>query len=709
MRVHTGDVLIAIIVISIMVVMTAAVFDSSADGEERTVYVEETGNYYTTLKEAVNDAVDEGKNTAKITLTAEKEYVMDFSLRGCSLSITGQGFGTVVKKNYSKGHVEGSIDTITFKDLTLHTNNEGYTGFQTSGKEYYSNVRIENTLWTYGMLTVFENCTFVPLEDNYAIWCYGSKNMIVDKCEFQSIGKAILIYNENYTNSNVEIRNTKFTDSATTGEYDKAAIEIHTECGPKFTVSIDNCVAEGFSDKSYCKNNLWNSCKNFDIPQPSDTSLVIENGITKIVPNDVKAIILNENGTEHYDNLDDAFKDVGDGEELILLVNAILPEGFNKNITIRGAKMDVPNGDSLINLCVNEAITASTYMDLNIISSSESITANGVVMFKDCIVNVTINPGTDSAIIDDVIFFKNGKLISGTVTLCTDEKTVINLLADGCVLKKQGGVTKILCTIVLDLGDGIEEYLYSQYGGSFPDQLERIPVKSGYVFDGLYLGEIQYYDHNGKLSVEEKILNPKTTLTAKWTSSPTPPPTPPPVIIYTVSYDENGGSEDAPDSIKCVLGKEIIIEDYFGTKDGYKFVGWMCNGTTYQPGEKVKVRSDMKLVAIWEPAMHTVTFDTDGGSDAPDTMSVQDGCEFTIPDYKGTKDGYTFGGWSYNGEIYQTGSVLTMNHSDIMFKAVWNLDPVPSDDNTGIIVGIVAGAVAAVALIGGAVYFLRRK
>ena len=65
-----------------------------------------------------------------------------------------------------------------------------------------------------------------------------------------------------------------------------------------------------------------------------------------------------------------------------------------------------------------------------------------------------------------------------------------------------------------------------------------------------------------------------------------------------------------------------------------------------------------------------LTFNVDGGSTTVPMINVENGTTITLPGYTGTKEGYSFAGWSYNSTTYQPGQSFTVN-SDIVFKAVW--------------------------------------
>ncbi len=83
--------------------------------------------------------------------------------------------------------------------------------------------------------------------------------------------------------------------------------------------------------------------------------------------------------------------------------------------------------------------------------------------------------------------------------------------------------------------------------------------------------------------------------------------------------------------------------------------------------------SDITLTAIWNPVKHSVTYDVDGGSaSAPTQIDVQEGQKFAVSAYSGTKDTFSFGGWSDGTTVYQPNDEITMGTSDITLTAVWN-------------------------------------
>ena len=115
------------------------------------------------------------------------------------------------------------------------------------------------------------------------------------------------------------------------------------------------------------------------------------------------------------------------------------------------------------------------------------------------------------------------------------------------------------------------------------------------------------------------------------------------------------------------------------------------------------------LVAQWEMGYpyHSVTYDLGGGSgEAPTQDDVQEHSKFTVKMYSGTKDGYSFGGWEYNGKTYQMGEKVEMGTSNITLVAVWNANKTFWEQNG---VGLIVGGILTVAAAAGVVFFLIRR
>lgn len=111
------------------------------------------------------------------------------------------------------------------------------------------------------------------------------------------------------------------------------------------------------------------------------------------------------------------------------------------------------------------------------------------------------------------------------------------------------------------------------------------PTKTGYTFDGWYLGD-EKYDFSA--AVEQNIA-----LTAKWTLN-----------TYTVTFDPNSGNELAEaDKTKAVKIGEAYGELPTPTRKGYNFAGWYTEaeeGTVVTADTTVSAMTDHTLYAHWE-------------------------------------------------------------------------------------------------------------
>lgn len=217
-----------------------------------------------TTQEGLNAAiadVAEGE-TATVYLEAG-EY--DISKSGCKGDIVVKGKDkttTIVRvPNESRGYDNKSI---SFENVTLNCENT----YISDGREsqfprtdlHFTNCNINGLFAAIGPTTTsFKECTFTA--NDYAIKYYGgdkSSKLIVDKCQFNTHGKGILMFNEAAYVYDAEIINCTFKASAViTG---KAAIQMHTESGIKGKLSITNSSATGFD--SSINNGLWNEINN---------------------------------------------------------------------------------------------------------------------------------------------------------------------------------------------------------------------------------------------------------------------------------------------------------------------------------------------------------------------------------------------------------------------------------------------------------------
>ena len=164
-------------------------------------------------------------------------------------------------------------------------------------------------------------------------------------------------------------------------------------------------------------------------------------------------------------------------------------------------------------------------------------------------------------------------------------------------------------------------------------------------------------------------------------------------VTCTVGFDANGGS-GAPDEISAPYGSTVTLPAEIPAKEHYNFLGWsvLADGTVaeYQPGDSYTVNAEeTTLYAVWEAKNCTVSFDANGGSNAPDEVSAPYGSTATLPAEVPQKDHYNFLGWSALADAaaaeYQPGDSYEMLAEENTLYAVWEAKncTVSFDANSG--------------------------
>ena len=180
-----------------------------------------TANTNETIEEAIAKGGD-------MVVVAAGEYTMPAVTNDVTISGTRNTVITVNKPNMSGTDV-------TFEGVTIK--GSGYaTGVQHVNTVTYNDVKIIGEMCLYGEKVEFNNCEF-ELTNQY-IWTYGCKNTSFVDCEFNTNGKAILVYNEGAGACNVTVNGCTF--NATAGA--KAGAIANQNCA---AIEIDNFQTSG--------------------------------------------------------------------------------------------------------------------------------------------------------------------------------------------------------------------------------------------------------------------------------------------------------------------------------------------------------------------------------------------------------------------------------------------------------------------------------
>jgi len=183
---------------------------------------------------------------------------------------------------------------------------------------------------------------------------------------------------------------------------------------------------------------------------------------------------------------------------------------------------------------------------------------------------------------------------------------------------------------------------------------------AGYTFAGWYTeaeGEGTQIDAGTIVSTAADH-----TLYAAWTAN-----------TYTVTFDPRGG-DSASDITVTFDSAYGALPDI--TRTGYTFAGWYTEaggeGTLIEADMFVSTASDHTLYAAWTVNTYTVSFDSQGGSSAPDNTVIFDSAYGTLPEI--TRTGYTFAGWyteaGSESKLIEADTIV-LTAADHTLYAVW--------------------------------------
>ncbi len=258
---------------------------------------------------------------------------------GKNLTITGAVDGVV----FDMSQAVGVNSSMTFNNVTFEYTNANYKGLQHAGAMAYNNCTINGQVFLYGTSETFNNCTFNQNSaDAYNVWTYGAKEVVFNKCTFNSAGKSVLIYSE----QSDLVNNLTVTDCdfiASSPVEGKAAIEMDSSLTAGINLTIDGeTTATGFDEGNVSGKTLWNNKKGNNNDANNDITVVVA-GETVLEP-----IYEAQIGEEGHRTLQEAIGKAVAGDNTIQLladitgdVTILQQEGINividgKNYTFNG-------------------------------------------------------------------------------------------------------------------------------------------------------------------------------------------------------------------------------------------------------------------------------------------------------------------------------------------------------------------------------------
>lgn len=203
------------------------------------------------------------------------------------------------------------------------------------------------------------------------------------------------------------------------------------------------------------------------------------------------------------------------------------------------------------------------------------------------------------------------------------------------------------------------------------------PTRDGYTFAGWYTtasgtGGTLYNPAASNFSMPAA----NTVLYAKWTA-----------VTYNVTYNGNApqattATGTPTDATAYGLNASVTAANKgsLTVGSGYRFTGWNTaangTGTDYVQGATFLMPlGGITLYAKWVDANIVLTFDANGGVNAPPQSSAIANQQITLPNQTPTRPGYTFLGWTEasnnSGTVYSPSGAYTAPGSNGVLYAKW--------------------------------------
>ncbi|WP_080835080.1 InlB B-repeat-containing protein [Cohnella massiliensis] len=225
--------------------------------------------------------------------------------------------------------------------------------------------------------------------------------------------------------------------------------------------------------------------------------------------------------------------------------------------------------------------------------------------------------------------------------------------------------TAVVYTVTFDQNGGdaapdpaAKTAVYGENVGTLPTP----PTRAGYTFTGW---NTEADGHGDPFDATTAVIA-DITVYAQWTA-----------VVYTVTFDQNGGETDAEPMTKtAVYGENVGTLPTPPTRAGYTFTGWNTEADGHgDPFDATTaVTTDITVYAQWTAVVYTVTFDQNGGDAAPDPAAktaVYGENVGTLPTPP-TRAGYTFTGWNTEADGHgDPFDATTAVIADITVYAQW--------------------------------------
>lgn len=229
--------LLAVAMMLQMLPMLAFADDATGTGETDVAWIGNQG--YTSLEAAVKAAqsgdtitLGKGNYTLYGISSANTTKGKDLTFMGQGPEVTAWIIGPEVPDpskygtEYNGDYSFDGAGTVTFKNMTLHSDKADYMGFIRADHTVVENCDIDGKTFYWGYTSaVFKDTTFNAPAGDYAIWTYSSPTMTFDNCTFNASGKVINVYTDYGANKqNITVNFENCTVNSSSG---KTALNIN--------------------------------------------------------------------------------------------------------------------------------------------------------------------------------------------------------------------------------------------------------------------------------------------------------------------------------------------------------------------------------------------------------------------------------------------------------------------------------------------------
>jgi uncharacterized repeat protein (TIGR02543 family) len=142
---------------------------------------------------------------------------------------------------------------------------------------------------------------------------------------------------------------------------------------------------------------------------------------------------------------------------------------------------------------------------------------------------------------------------------------------------------------------------------------------------------------------------------------------------FTLHYAINGGtvtSGSVPADQLYNINTSVGPVFSSLSRTGYTFDGWTNRASTIAVNGNFTILADSVLTAKWTPINYTISYNSDGGSEAPGSFTKQIGQSFTVGSAV-FKPGYNFTGWWNGTTLIGADAVIVVGSINISYTAQW--------------------------------------